>query len=450
MAPPVDALALVRAWSAAAGHGVFLGGSDAPVFASREEGVLVLGPPRSGKTSSVVVPNVLAACGPVVSASTKRDVLDATWRARARVGRCMVFDPGGEVVPPVGVEAIGWSPLTSSRTFDGAVLLVEAMVGAARADTGGESRHWSERAAALLGPLFHAAALEGIPLRQVVSWVDRREESPAVRILAHRDCELAGDVLAGIVRTEEREQSGIWSTASSVLSAYRTEAALASTERAPFDAGAFVSSGGTLFVCATGRRQGHAAPLVAGLIDDIRAAAYAGRPSVPVLLALDELANIAPLRDLPALVSEGGSQGLVTLACLQDLSQARARWGVQADGFLSLFGHKLLMPGIGDVRTLEAVSALCGERDVPVRSTSGGPRWAPLLGGRGPTTTVSTRRERVMPVDALARGVPGMVFGLDARGFGYVALAPFFRRSPWREAAAIAMTRPPQGRGRER
>jgi type IV secretory pathway TraG/TraD family ATPase VirD4 len=330
------------------------------------------------------------------------------------------------------------------------VLVVEAMVGATRPDGDVESRHWTERASALLAPLFHAAALEGAPMREVVAWVDRREASPAVCILARRDCELAGDVLAGIKRTEARELSGIWSTASSVLSAYRTEAALASTERAPFDAAAFVRSGSTLYVCATGRRQGHAAPLVAGLVDDVRSAAYARRLEVPVLLALDELANIAPLRDLPALVSEGGSQGLVTLACLQDLSQARARWGVQADGFLSLFGTKLLMPGIGDVRTLEAVSALCGEHDVPVRSTSGGPRWAPLLGGRGPTTTVSTRRERRSPVDALARGVPGMMFGLSSRGFGYLGLAPFFRQSPWREAAAISMTRPAQRLGRER
>jgi type IV secretory pathway TraG/TraD family ATPase VirD4 len=275
-------------------------------------------------------------------------------------------------------------------------------------------------------------------MRQVVSWVDRREASPALAILAARDCERACGLLTGIARTEEREQSGIWSTASSVLAAYRTEAALASTERAPFDAAAFVAGRDTLFVCATGRRQSHAAPLIAGLVEDVRGAAYAGRLAAPVLLALDELANIAPLRDLPALVSEGGSQRLVTLACLQDLSQARARWGVQADGFLSLFGSKLLMPGIGDVRTLEAVSALCGEGDVAVHSTSGGPRWAWVLGGRGPTTTVSTRRERRVPVDALARGAPGMAFGLSSTGFGYLGLTPYYLESPWREAAALS------------
>ncbi len=82
------------------------------------------------------------------------------------------------------------------------------------------------------------------------------------------------------------------------------------------------------------------------------------------MLALDEVANIAPVPDLPAMVSEGGSQGVVTLACLQDLSQARGRWGVAADGFLSLFGTTVVLPGIGDVHTLEALSALAGEEEV--------------------------------------------------------------------------------------
>ncbi len=125
-----------------------------------------------------------------------------------------------------------------------------------------------------------------------------------------------------------------------------------------------------------------AAPLVVGLLTDIRSAAYArsGTPApdrsaptrrpAPVVLALDEVANIAPIPDLPSMVSEGAGQGLLTLACLQDLSQARARWGGAAEGFFSLFGTTVVLPGIGDVRTLEALSALAGEEEVRTRSVS--------------------------------------------------------------------------------
>jgi type IV secretion system protein VirD4 len=44
-----------------------------------------------------------------------------------------------------------------------------------------------------------------------------------------------------------------------------------------------------------------------------------------MLSALDEVANIAPIHDLPALVSQAGGQGLQVMVGLQDLSQARER-----------------------------------------------------------------------------------------------------------------------------
>jgi type IV secretory pathway TraG/TraD family ATPase VirD4 len=74
-------------------------------------------------------------------------------------------------------------------------------------------------------------------------------------------------------------------------------------------------------------------------------------------MALDEVAQIAPLPSLPAIAAEGGGQGLVTLACLQDLSQARVRWGAAAEGFFSLFSCKVIFPGTGDQRTLELSDA---------------------------------------------------------------------------------------------
>ena len=156
----------------------------------------------------------------------------------------------------------------------------------------------------------------------------------------------------GITETDSREQSGIWSTASSVLAAYRSAAALDSTARTPFDADAFVAERQTLYICASGDTQAHVGPLIVGLIRDLRSAAYRQAASVgrensalpPVLLILDELANIAPIHDLPTLIAEGGSQGLVTIACLQDLSQARARWGVSRRGVLRCSAQRSSSP----------------------------------------------------------------------------------------------------------
>jgi type IV secretory pathway TraG/TraD family ATPase VirD4 len=312
------------------------------------------------------------------------------------------------------------------------------MVGAARPGARtGEAAHWTERAEALLAPLLHAAALDGLGMTEVVSWVNRHDLEMPLAILAAGGVELAFDILAGLMATHHRELSSIWSTASGVLSAYRSAAALASTRDPNIDATALTTTTDTVYICATGRHQALASPLVVGLLEQVRAGAYdaATAPgqgsSPPLTLALDEVANIAPIPDLPTIVSEGGSQGLLTLACLQDLSQARVRWGEAADGFFSLFGARVILPGIGDRRTLELVSVLGGELDRPVRSVHRTPWWT---GGRG-SVTVSTQRQRRLPVDAVSQLPPGSALLLEgARPPALISLTPWWETPPFAPA----------------
>ncbi len=419
-------------------RGIYVGeGADGWVWAGAQCSTLVLGPPRSGKTSSLVIPNILLSEGPVVSTSTKADVMGATAPARSSEGWSFLYDPSGEVACPPGVERIGWSPLTTATDWDAAVVTADAMVGASRiSGPRGGDQHWTERAGALLSTLVHAAALENLSVRDVLKWIDRHNGAPALEILCSRggDDSPAADLLAGIVATDSREQSGIWSTASGVLAAYRTQGALASTRIAPLDMESFCAGPNTLYVCATGRRQRQFAPLVVAIMGDVRDAAYARtrneEPGPPTLLALDEVANIAPLPDLPSMVSEGAGQGLLTLACLQDLSQARVRWGVAADGFLSLFGTTVVLRGIADTTTLRDLSALAGDHAVPTTTVSRSPdRWGRL---RPSTSTGTTHRLR-LPVDAIARGAPGhaLVLGPD-KAVQHVSLTPAHARAPWR------------------
>jgi type IV secretion system protein VirD4 len=443
-----------RASSAASISGVYLGhDADGWHYAGRQQSVLVLGPPRSGKTSSFIIPNVLAAAGPVVSTSTKPEVLDVTGAARARVGRCLLFDPTGSAVGGAGVESIRWSPLQACHTWEGALSTARTLVDVASSRTASrsESTHWTERAQMLLAPLLHAAALDGTDMRTVLAWVDRRKSLDARQVLACAPggaTELADNALAGITATDERELSGIWSTASGALSGFRTERALASTVEPTFDAEGFVGSVDSLYICAPAHRQALVAPMVVGIIEDIRTAAYeqAAARSMPmddrppVLLALDEVANIAPLPALPSMISEGGGQGVVTLACLQDLSQARRRWPEEADGFPSLFGTTVVLPGIGDVRTLEALSTLAGDEELPSRTVSTGtaPSGHPftdlVTGGRvqhGESTSTQWRRR--LPPDVITRGAPGQALAFDERNqVGWVPLAPAHLREPWR------------------
>ena len=405
-----------------------------------QHGMLVLGPPRSGKTTGLAIPNTLAAPGPAVVTSTKPDILAATVAARAQVGRCWLLDPTGRAAAPPGVDTIRWSPVDGARTWDDSLVVARSMTRAARPGTRrGESAHWTERAEALLAPLLHAAWLQGAGIETALGWVLCHNSGPARATLEMEGVGLGVQVLTGIDATDPREQSGIWSSTAGVLAAYRSEQVLDHSGPVNFDPATLATGSDTVYVCAPARHQELMAPVVVAFLEQARAGAYAahnsGRPpGAPLTFVLDELANIAPIPDLAALVSEGGSQGVLTIGFLQDLSQARARWGAEADGLLTLFGTKVVLPGIADLNTLELVSRLAGEYDAPTRSESRGPWWA---AGRGaPTTTRSTRRLRRLPVDAINHLEPGAALVLSgAERPGRVSVAPWWAVSPFREAA---------------
>jgi len=399
-----------------------------------ERAVLLLGPPRSGKTSAVIIPALLAHAGPAVSTSTKPDVIVATGPARSQLGRVWQFDPTGTAAAAGMGGELRWSPVVGSRSWDGALLMARAMVTGAGVGHGTtDSTHWSRRAQALLAPLLHAAATSELGIDRVHGWVLSHDLDTPRQLLEGAGAELAAGIVVGLQNTESRERSSIFSAAADALDAYSSTAALAAAANPNFDPDRFVHSRDTIYIHAPAEHQQLAAPLVCGLLAEVRAATYRAHAArdLPrrVLLALDEVANIAPLAELPAIASEGGGQGLQLLAALQDLSQARARWGPAADGFLTLFGAKLILPGIADSRTLEAVSVALGEYDRPVVSTTRQPTdW---LGTR-PTRTFSTQRQRVLSPGEIAAIPHCRALHLDGVAWELLTVTPAHASDPWR------------------
>ncbi|MHB1538556.1 MAG: TraM recognition domain-containing protein [Solirubrobacteraceae bacterium] len=228
--------------------------------------------------------------------------------------------------------------------------------------------HWRERATALLAPLLHAANLTGQPITSVLSWVLTVELDTPAKTLEDHGAQIACEILAGIARTEQRERSSIFSAAAGTLAAYNSDTARQTASETNFDPNKFPDS------------------------------------------------NVAPIHDLPALLSEAGGQHPHILGCLQDLSQARNRWGTEtADGLLTLFQTKLILKGISDPRTLEAISTVLGEYDRQTASHSQGEAWDPtkrripgvpyIQGGYRNTDSVThtTQRQRVLSPGEIAQ-----------------------------------------------
>lgn len=386
-------------------NGLYLGwGTTGPVRASSEEHALVIGPPRSGKTSRLLSFALLSHAGPAVVTSTKPDIIAMTAARRAGLGRLWLWAPHADFPSRPDLAELRWSPLVGCEKWDQAVQRTHALASAARPDHSSHDTHWVERAQALLAPLLHAAAISGDGLATVISWLHRRELVVPLAALRAKGSHRAADLLEGVAHTDARERSGIFSTADSLLAAYRTDAAMAAASSPNFDPVAFASSRDTVFLCAPATAQNLYAPLIVALLDQVREAVYKAHPRPPMFFALDEVAQIAPLPDLGSTIAEGGSQGLVVMACLQDLSQARARWSKAADGFLTLFTHKIILNGVGDIETLKAISALAGEVDVRLRSLTVDNGM--IFRGKS-STTWSLRRQPRLPVDAVANGQAG-------------------------------------------
>ncbi len=343
---------------------MFLLGKDAkgiPMFASPRSHLLVLGPPRSGKTTGLVIPNVNAFPGPVVTTSTKTDILEATSRLRRERGRLFLFDPSGEVAVQRGVTPIVWSPIENAATLDDAVLMTEVFVRVALAGQHGESLHWVDRAKALLSPLLLAANLGEFSVFDLARWVDTREIAEALDVLTFNGQDRAREVLESVMASEERERSAVFSTCSAALGSYRFSGAFREGER--LDVEEFLASSDSLYVVSSGLIQTIVAPVVVSLLEAIRVTAYR-HSGTRCAFILDEMANIAPLPTLGGLLSEGVSQGISLLGVIQDLSQAHSRWPGLSRGFFTLFGTTIVLGGIGDLETLRSLEELFGTQEV--------------------------------------------------------------------------------------
>jgi type IV secretory pathway TraG/TraD family ATPase VirD4 len=419
-----------------------LGRNGSWALADPESAVMVLGPPRSGKTSAVMIPAVMAASGAVISTATKPEVMRATVAARSEVGQAWLFDPtASERQLPEGVRRLWWSPVAAASSWDEALETARAMAACTRPGSGTTNEdHWTERAAALLAPLLYAANLSDRPIAEVLRWVLRQDVSPARAVLLDAEAEIAADVLLGIEQTDSRERSSIFSATAGVLAAYNADAARETAAHPNFDPVRFAASTDTIYVTAPQHHQALCAPLIVGLLEQIRHAVYerwaGGEMDATMLWALDEVANIAPIGDLPSLVSQAGGQKLQVMVGLQDLSQARSRWGADAaEGFMSLFQTKAVLSGIGDSKTLESISVALGEYDRKVVSSSLGKGESDKLldpDHYNESVNYQTQRQRVLTPGEIAKLPPGQALLLRGADWRLIELTSWYETEPWR------------------
>jgi type IV secretory pathway TraG/TraD family ATPase VirD4 len=236
---------------------------------------------------------------------------------------------------------------------------------------------WEGKARSALQSLLHAAAIERLPTRALFEWsLSPSAATDAVNILASRPQAAPGwaDALAGMINSDPRTRDSIWMAVSQALASLADPAVLDAvspdTDDA-FDPRDFLVQNGTLYLLATGAGAGSSWPLVAAFMEDLTevarhlaARSSGARLDPPLLLALDEIGNLAPLPSLPVLMAEGGGTGITTMPVLQSLSQARNKWGEHAASTIwDASIVKVILGGASASKDLQELSVLIGERD---------------------------------------------------------------------------------------
>lgn len=335
--------------------------------------VMVIAPAQSHKTTGIAVPSILEWDGPVLATSIKGDLAHDTIAARSQLGDTRVFDPTGAT----GLAGASWSPVAASATWEGARRTAARLLELGQHDgNSSDERFWRPAAARYLAPLLFAASREQLTMGDVLGWIATTDDVKPRELLEQMHTQgVAGaqtalQALAQIWEADPRTRSSMLVTAATALDAWQ-EPSVAAATAGPnaIDAQWLLCGHNTLYLSAPADDQKRLRGLFTALVADVVAEAFAastrtGKPiDPPLLICLDEAANVAPLPNLDELASTGPGQGVQLLSVFQNISQIHDRWGKdRAETILANHRARLFGAGIGDRATLEYIGAILGEQ----------------------------------------------------------------------------------------
>ncbi|MDX6347738.1 MAG: hypothetical protein QOF84_2528 [Streptomyces sp.] len=293
---------------------------------------------RSDKAKRLIQPAILNAAGPAIVTTSDPDTFHQTVGNRTKLGPVHIYDPAHLVDTP---GRLRWAPHTGCEDVPTALTTARALLFPCRPHAAADAAMF-DAAETLLRCWLHAAAIDGLPFRQVHRWAGGNGGQDAVRLLRTHPKAATGwsgeleSVLHAHTDRRDAAQALIHRTLESLNSVHIRDACNPGRADA-LDLESFVRERGTMYVVGEPnedpRTRPGAMPLLTALVSSVvehgrrmAARSPAGRLDPPLTLVLDDIAALAPLPDLPELLATGTALGLPTLAVLRSPEQARAHW----------------------------------------------------------------------------------------------------------------------------
>lgn len=338
----------------------------------------VIGPQGSGKTLDLLVPALLDAPGAALVTLTKPEDLFLTLEARQRDGRPVaVLDPFN-LAP--GVPELLWDPIAGCEDSMVAERRAKAFAagtikGATQQSSDQGARFYAGECAKVLQAFFHAAAIAGATLDDVLQWVaNPRDNAQAEEILrTHPAAEPLWDgLLRGALYGDERTAGNTITTVQQAFQLFFQsgirERCVPRPGRPATDIERVIREGGTLYLLGREDPYASASPLMTAVTEQILDIAKRlgetsehGRLCPPFLACLDELPSTAPIPTLSTRMANERALGLAFVIAAQTWRQFVVCYGEdEARTIYGLSNNLVVFGGGKDIRFYQELSDLIG------------------------------------------------------------------------------------------
>jgi type IV secretion system protein VirD4 len=340
----------------------------------------VIGPQGSGKTLDLLIPALLSASGAALVTLTKVDDLLLSFPLRSCEGRpCLVLDPFGLAR---GLPELVWDPIADcvdpmvaerrAKAFTAGT--IKAALGGGYGDDA--ARFYAAEAAKVIQAFFHAAALTGRSLDDVLRWVANPASAsePSEILLQHPHAAPYWlGLLHGALDGDDRTAGNTITTAQQAISLFFQEQirrrCVPSPGRPTTDLADVIRRGGPIYLLGREDPYASASPLMTAVAEHVLDTAIGlantspwGRLCPPLLACLDELPSTAPLPTLQTRMANERALGISFIYAAQTWRQLAAIFGEhQARALFGLTNVLVMFGGSKDGAFNQEISDLVGQ-----------------------------------------------------------------------------------------
>ena len=332
-------------------NGIYIGGGW--ILKDPEAMLIAFGPPGSGKTSGILIPNLLIRpAGSYFVTDPKGEITCITARAQAEYGqKVVILDPWNvqkEIGARHGIEASGFNPFEYLRANMDELLDLSEMIAhiLIPQDINKHQQFWDERARSLI-KLLLAHIVTYLPQEKQNFWtlykMLRTDNDQFAELIVDMKLNSAFDgfiqaganEIFGLLQTAPETYGGIRSNAQNGTKIFESPQLRKSLETSGYDPRWMTDGNTAVYVVIPERyRLSHSAWLKIVLGLTLKAVNH--KPDKRAIFLIDECANLGKMQEIIDGYAIGRGANMTLFTFFQDLSQLKEVYGENAaNGLLS-------------------------------------------------------------------------------------------------------------------